>query len=38
MFPVGEAYGIQMLTTGRKMKGKLEKKEYFPCVFVPLRS
>jgi protein-L-isoaspartate(D-aspartate) O-methyltransferase len=36
--PVGEAYGIQMLTTGRKTKGRLETKEYFPCVFVPLRQ
>ena len=36
--PVGEAYGIQMLTTGRKAKGRLETKEYFPCVFVPLRG
>ena len=35
--PVGEAYGVQMLTTA-KLQGKLEKKEYFPCVFVPLRQ
>jgi protein-L-isoaspartate(D-aspartate) O-methyltransferase len=34
--PVGEAYGIQMLTTGRRTRGKLETKEYFGCVFVPL--
>ena len=36
--PVGPAYGIQTLTTGRKVKGSLKKKEYFPCVFVPLRT
>jgi len=36
--PVGPAYGIQMLTTSRKTHGKLEKKEYFGCVFVPLRQ
>jgi protein-L-isoaspartate(D-aspartate) O-methyltransferase len=35
--PVGEAYGIQMLTTGRKTRGSLKKREYFGCVFVPLR-
>ena len=36
--PIGPAYSVQMLTTGRKVKGKLEKKEYFGCVFVPLRG
>jgi protein-L-isoaspartate(D-aspartate) O-methyltransferase len=36
--PVGEAYSIQMLTTGRKARGSLETKEYFGCVFVPLRQ
>jgi len=36
--PVGEAYGIQMLTTGRKTGGKLKTREYFGCVFVPLRT
>ena len=36
--PVGEAYGIQMLTTAKKAKGSLRKKEYFGCVFVPLRT
>ncbi|MCX6815145.1 MAG: protein-L-isoaspartate(D-aspartate) O-methyltransferase [Candidatus Aenigmarchaeota archaeon] len=35
--PVGPAYGIQMLTTARKVKGSLKKKEYFGCVFVPLQ-
>jgi len=35
--PVGEAYGIQMLTTAKKVKGSLKKREYFGCVFVPLR-
>jgi len=36
--PIGPAYGVQMLTTGRKAKGKLETKEYFGVVFVPLRG
>jgi protein-L-isoaspartate(D-aspartate) O-methyltransferase len=36
--PVGEAYGLQMLTAGKKTKDKLKTKEYFPCVFVPLRG
>jgi protein-L-isoaspartate(D-aspartate) O-methyltransferase len=36
--PVGEAYGVQMLTTGKKTKGGLETREYFPCVFVPLQT
>lgn len=36
--PIGEPHGIQMLTTGRKTRGSLRKKEYFGCVFVPLRT
>ncbi|MEM5812211.1 MAG: protein-L-isoaspartate(D-aspartate) O-methyltransferase [Candidatus Aenigmatarchaeota archaeon] len=36
--PVGEPYGIQTLTAGKKIRGKLKTKEYFGCVFVPLRS
>ena len=36
--PVGEAFGVQILTTGMKSKSRLQKKEYFPCVFVPLRG
>ncbi len=36
--PVGEAYGIQMLTTGKKIHNKLKTREYFGCVFVPLRT
>jgi protein-L-isoaspartate(D-aspartate) O-methyltransferase len=36
--PVGEAYGTQMLTTAEKVRRKLEKKEHFGCVFVPLRT
>jgi protein-L-isoaspartate(D-aspartate) O-methyltransferase len=34
--PVDDAQGIQILTTGKKARNKLETKEYFPCVFVPL--
>jgi len=36
--PVGEPYGVQMLTTGRRARGPLKKQEHFPCVFVPLRT
>lgn len=36
--PIGEAHGIQMLTTGKKSGSRLETREYFPCVFVPLRT
>lgn len=36
--PVGEAYGVQMLTSGKKTRGSLRKREYFGCVFVPLRG
>ena len=36
--PVGEAYGVQTLTSGKNIRGKLEKKEHLPCVFVPLRT
>jgi len=36
--PIGEPHAIQMLTTGRRTGGKLKTKEYFPCVFVPLRQ
>jgi protein-L-isoaspartate(D-aspartate) O-methyltransferase len=36
--PVGEAYGVQMLTTGKKTRGSLKKEEHLHCVFVPLRT
>jgi protein-L-isoaspartate(D-aspartate) O-methyltransferase len=36
--PVGEAYAVQMLTTAKKIKWRLETREHFTCVFVPLRT